>query len=342
MTPGPSRLLLLAAAWLCLVVAVPRAALQVDILRPVAALPPHITGLFEEPLAFQQSRDGTYYVFDRRGHSVYAVDASRENVRKVIEIGPEIGRIIQPRGFDSTPEGTFVIADAPRGQERIQIFSPAGLRTQGFFLSGRVTQSVTIDSFVLNGVASLRFTGTSLLISQPDSGRLFTEYSRTGIPVRSLGELRETGFENDHLLHTALNAGLALADPNGGYYFVFLTGRPMFRKYDATGTLLFERHIEGTELDAFVSALPNRWPTRRVDDREIPYVAPTIRTAAVDAKSRLWISLTLPYTYVYDAHGDKVRTVQFSSTGIFAPTSLAFSPSGRVLATPGCYEFDPS
>lgn len=342
MTPGPSRLLLLAAAWLCLVVAAPRAALQVDILRPVAALPPHITGLFEEPLAFQQSRDGTYYVFDRRGHSVYAVDASRENVRKVIEIGPEIGRIIQPRGFDSTPEGTFVIADAPRGQERIQIFSPAGLRTQGFFLSGRVTQSVTIDSFVLNGVASLRLTGTSLLISQPDSGRLFTEYSRTGIPVRSLGELRETGFENDHLLHTALNAGVALADPNGGYYFVFLTGRPMFRKYDAAGTLLFERHIEGTELDAFVSALPNRWPTRRVDDREIPYVAPTIRTAAVDGKSQLWISLTLPYTYVYDAHGDKVRTVQFSSTGIFAPTSLAFSPSGRVLATPGCYEFDPS
>ena len=206
----------------------------------------------------------------------------------------------------------------------------------------QTTQSVTVGGLVLNGVASLRLAGRSLLISQPDSGRLFTEYSRAGVPMRSIGELRKTGFEDDFLLHTALNAGLALADPAGGYYFVFLTGRPMFRKYDAAGTLVFERHIEGTELDAFVEALPNRWPTRRVDDREIPYVAPTIRTAAVDAQSRLWISLTLPYTYVYDAHGDKVRTVQFSSTGIFAPTSLAFSPSGRVLVTPGCYEFDPS
>ena len=152
MTSGPTRLLLLAAAWLCLLTAKPWAALQVDILRPVAALPPHIPGLFEEPLAFQQSQDGTYYVFDRRGHSVYAIDASREDVRKVIEIGPEIGRIIQPRAFDSTQEGTFVIADAPRGQERIQIFAPGGLRTQGFFLPGRVTQSVTVGGLVLNEI----------------------------------------------------------------------------------------------------------------------------------------------------------------------------------------------
>src|SRR5262245_35416692 len=97
------------------------AALGVEVLRPVAGLPPHIVGLFEEPLGFQQPRGGPYYVFDRRGHSVYAVDGARTEATKLVEIGQEMGRIIQPRGFDVAPSGSFVIADAPRGQERIQV-----------------------------------------------------------------------------------------------------------------------------------------------------------------------------------------------------------------------------
>jgi hypothetical protein len=36
-----------------------------------------------------------------------------------------------------------------------------------------------------------------------------------------------------------------------------------------------------------------------------------------------------------------VRTVQFSAAGIISPNSLSFGRSGRVLVTPGCYEFEP-
>jgi hypothetical protein len=78
-----------------------------------------------------------------------------------------------------------------------------------------------------------------------------------------------------------------------------------------------------------------------VQDREVPFVPPIIRAAAVDARGSLWISFVVPFTYVYDASGDKTRTVQFSAAGIIAPTSLAFGRDGRLLVTPGCYEFDP-
>jgi hypothetical protein len=44
---------------------------------------------------------------------------------------------------------------------------------------------------------------------------------------------------------------------------------------------------------------------------------------------------------VYDAQGDKVRTLQFRAAGIISPTSLSFTRSGRLLTTPGCYEFNP-
>jgi hypothetical protein len=55
----------------------------------------------------------------------------------------------------------------------------------------------------------------------------------------------------------------------------------------------------------------------------------------------LWISFTVPFTYVYDADGEKVRVVQFRGAGTVAPTSLFFAHDGRLLVTPGCYVFKP-
>ena len=319
------------------------AALAVDVIRSVGGLPPHIVGLFEEPLGFQQSPDGLYYVFDRRNHSVYTVDADKRAARKVVEIGQELGRIIQPRGFDTSPTGSFVVADAPRGVDRVQIFRADGTRFRGFTLPARQrTAAVTFGSVVISGMASIQYSGGNLLVSHPESGALFTEYSQSGFAVRSIGRLRDTGHEQDRALHLALNVGFPVVDPTGGFYYVFVGGRPMFRKYDSNGRLLFERHVEGIELDDYLAFLPTTWLTRKVADREIPLVTPAIRAAAVDQLGQLWISLSQPYTYVYDAGGDKVRTVQFSAAGIVSPTSLFFTHAGRLLVTPGGYEFDPT
>jgi hypothetical protein len=156
---------------------------------------------------------------------------------------------------------------------------------------------------------------------------------------RTFGQLRHTGHEADRELHLALNSGIPLVDPAGGFFFVFQTGHPIFQKYDAEGRLLFERHIQGREIDGALSRMPTTWPRRRTDDGEIPLVQPTIRTAAVDREGNLWISFVVPYTYVYDKDGDKIRTVQFRGAGIMAPGSLFFGKKDRVLVTPGLYEF---
>jgi hypothetical protein len=49
-----------------------------------------------------------------------------------------------------------------------------------------------------------------------------------------------------------------------------------------------------------------------VQDREVPLVTPVVRAAGVSPTGELWISLGVPYTYVYNSDGDKVRTVQFT------------------------------
>jgi hypothetical protein len=316
-------------------------ALTVEILTSIGGLPPHIVGTFEEPLQFQQSAAGVYYVFDRRGHTVHTVDAGRTAARKVLEIGFEEGRIIQPTGFDLAADGRFVVADVPRAQQRLQTFSATGERLSGFFLPGEPAARIVVGTLMLNGAGSVQHTGGSLLLSHPESGALFTEYSVGGYAWRSIGTLRSTGFESDRDLHLAMNAGFPLVDPTGGFYYVFITGTPMFRKYDQQGKVIFERYIQGRELDDYLAAQPNQWPRRRAQSREVPFVTPVIRAAAVDRRGALWISLGVPYTYVYDAQGDKTRTVQFQAAGIISPNSLFFTPAGRLLVTPGCYEFDP-
>jgi hypothetical protein len=310
---------------------------RVETLKAVNALAPHVVGLFRDPIGFKQTANGEYYVFDRRGHTVYAVDAKGTAATKLVQIGAEEGRLIEPTAFDVQFNGTFAVADAPNGRERVQIFDAGGIRTGGFFLPGRGASRVVLGTLALSGVATLNFNGKLILMSHPETGWLLTEYTLTGVPMRSIGRLRKTGHEGDRDLHLALNSGIPIADRNGGFYFVFSAGQPMFRKYDSRGELQFERVIQGREIDPVVAAIPDRWPRRAAG--ELPLVAPVVRTAAVDESGRLWVSFVQPITYVYDVNGEKIRTVQFRGAGIIAPSSLSFTGDGRLLATPGCYEF---
>lgn len=310
---------------------------RIEVLKAVNSLAPHIVGMFREPIGFKQTANGEYYVFDRRGHTVYAVNHAGTTAAKLVQIGAEDGRLIEPSAFDVAFNGSFAVADAPNGRERVQIFDAGGVRTGGFLLPGRGASRLVLGTLSLSGVATLTFNGRLILMSHPETGWLFTEYTLTGVPIRSIGQLRKTGQEADGDLHLALNAGIPIADPNGGFYFVFMAGQPMFRKYDARGELVYERTIQGREVDPVAAAIPDRWPRR--GSTELPLVAPAVRTAAVDRSGRLWVSFVQPITYVYDGTGEKIRTVQFRGAGILAPSSLWFTAGDRVLVTPGCYEF---
>jgi hypothetical protein len=271
---------------------------------------------------------------------VYGVPADGSAARKLVAIGGEDGRVIEPSAFDAQPDGTFVVADAPNGRERVQIFTKDGRRAGGFQLPGRATARVTLGALSLSGVGTLQFTGRSVLISQPETGGLMTEYGLAGTPVRTIGRLRATGHESDRDLHLALNAGIPLKAADGGYWFVFIAGEPAISRFDAQGALVFHRRMQGRELDPVLAAIPAVWPRRAIDGTEVPLVSPAVRTAALDPSGRLWVSFVVPYTYVYDGLGEKVRTVQFQAAGLNAPNSLSFPAPGRLLVTPGCFEFD--
>ena len=309
-------------------------------LEPVAALPAHIAGAFQDLTACQQTPAGEYFIFDRRAHSVYTVTPTLRAATKLIEIGTEPGRVLDPTAFDLGPDGTFVIADAPRGRPRIQMFLTSGSSLGGFFLQARAVPRIVLRNLVLNGLGSIEYTGKSIFLNQPEVGAIISEYAADGRTLRAFGELRPTGHEADLNLHLALNTGFIIANPAGGFYFVFLAGVPQFRKYDGAGKLIFERHVEGTEVDSFIQNLPNTWKRHKTEDGEIPLVLPSVYAAGADDAGNLWVSLAVGTTYVYDAAGDKRRVLEFHAAGVISPTGLWFSTNGRVLVTPGCYAFD--
>ncbi|HYN09474.1 MAG TPA: hypothetical protein VES67_18970 [Vicinamibacterales bacterium] len=311
---------------------------DVEILRAVAGLSPAIINRFQDPVGCAETTTGEIVVLDRRAHTVFVVSQDRKSVRKILEVGGEQGRVLSPAVLDVSTDDILAVADAPSGQERIQFFSLTGSRLGGFWLAKRVAPRLVIGPLVLNGVGSMHFTGKTFLVNEPDAGGLFLERDIEGTVLRQMGTLRPTSQEADRDLHLSLNIGLPLVDPTGGFYFVFQTGRPMFRKYTADGTLVFERHIEGVELDGQIQALPTTWPARAAG--RLPLVSPLVRTAAVDADGRLWVSLMTPFTYVYDRRGDKTRTVQFEAGGIVSPTSVFVTRRGRLIVTPGCHEFE--
>jgi hypothetical protein len=313
--------------------------LPVETLKSVGGLPAHVAGRFNDIGACEPASTGDYLVFDRRAHMVFAVPASMDGPpREVVGVGVEPGRVLNPSAFDLAPDRTFVVADTPFGQPRVQFFFEGGARFGGFELAKSTAPRVTAHNRFINLIASVRYTGKSVFISQPETGSLMTEYSIDGRVLRAFGELRPTGQEADRDVHLALNMGRIVLNPQGGFYYVFIGGAPMFRKYDAAGKLIFERHIQGLELDDYVRNRPSVWAKR--GESEIPLVMPAIRTADADAAGDLWISLAVPFTYVYDERGEKNRVVQFAAAGPLSPDAMTFTTRGRLFVMPGCYAFD--
>lgn len=309
-------------------------------LTAARALPPEIAGRFRDLANLQQAADGFYYAFDRRAHAVHRIDAAWKSSKVIVNIGQARGELLQPSAFDSAAD-QFVVSDAPFGVDRLQVFFKDGTAMVAWQPQIRSLPRVTLGSAVMNGAGSLEFAGTSVLLSEPDTGWLVTEYTIDGKPRRHFGELRPAGQEKDPDVHIGLNTGFPLAAPDGGFWFVFQAGVPMLRKYDAAGHLVFERHIEGVELDPIIRALPTTWPRKTyAGGRELPLIFPNVQAAAARSDGSVWIALSSGYVYGFDADGDKRHVFELDGAGRITPASLAFSKEGRLIVTPGGYEFD--
>jgi hypothetical protein len=320
-----------------LVATVTTAQQRVDVLEPVSGLPPHVFTRFQQPTAIVVTSTRDYLVLDRRAHTVFRVDPSGRVVRPILGVGQEPGRLLRPMAMALSEDDILAVLDAPNNVQRLQYFASDGTLIGHFYLTILGTPGVVVNDQVISGAGAMAFDGKTFWFTAPARGTLMLQTDTAGTVLRQVGFLRQTGHEADSGLHAALNAGVPVVDPTGGMFFVFQTGRPMLRKYDAGGGLLFERHIEGPELDPIIARLPNRWATP--DDGSRPLPAPMVRTAAADRTGRLWVVLQTGHVYVYDASGEKIRTLVFGGPSREPTSSLFFTRGERVLTGPAGYEY---
>lgn len=317
------------------------AAPRVEVLTPISSLAPDLVGRLREPAAFAETSTGSYLVLDRRAQKVFGVDAARHTLTTLVDIGPSDGQILQPDAIAFGPNRTFAVVDQPQGYERLQIFFEDGtpLSRAHRWPAHAGEERLSVNGVTFFGLGPIALGRETIIAGGQQPGALMTELDRDGNGLRHIGQMRPTGHESDPLVHRALNAGIPLIASDGSFIWVFTTGAPLIRKYAADGTLLYERHVEGPELDGTIQSLPERYPTRAVNGREYPAVVSTVTAAGIDTGDRVWISLRVPFTYVYDRTGEKVRTVQFRGTEAMTPTSFFFTRAGTVLVTPGAFEF---
>ena len=180
---------------------------------------PHVVGLFREPIGFKQTANGDYTcsigagtpcAVDRRGRNSREAGADRRR---------RGGRLIEPSAFDVAVNGSFAVADAPNPRARADL-DAGGVRTGGFLLRGAAPRASCWASR-LNGVGTLAFNGH--VADQPTrNGWLMTEMR--------LGQRRSDRSANcarpaTNPTGTSIsrwNSGIPIADPKGGFYFVFM------------------------------------------------------------------------------------------------------------------------
>ena len=63
-------------------------ALAPDVIRSSGAVPAYVAGQFRETVGFQQSSSGQYFVFDRRAHTVYGLDAQMSSAWTIVTRPP--------------------------------------------------------------------------------------------------------------------------------------------------------------------------------------------------------------------------------------------------------------
>src|SRR4029079_4041877 len=151
---------------LVLIVAVPPRAFDVEERRATGSLPAHVAAAFDEMAACTLSPAGEYLTCDTRARAVYTIAKGAEAPKRIVQIGSETGRIMRPTAFNSAPDGSFVVADAPGDQQRVQFFSATGTSLGGFTMPGRGVPQITLGDLVLSGLGTLEYTGQTVLISQ--------------------------------------------------------------------------------------------------------------------------------------------------------------------------------
>lgn len=270
---------------------------------------------------------GKYLLTDVKRNRVLIVKDNMEVEREFGMIGSGPGRLLHPGYIDVARDGTIYVNDG--GNERIVKFTSAGDYLGEF-------QVTTYEGLAVG-------TENEIFLGQPQDDRLVTVYSSSGKKLRSFGQLKKFSeiygaafADNDALYKTALNQVRLSTDKDGNLYVSFML-IPLIQKYSPQGKLLFERKLEGPEIDRLMENIQKRkYITGNRDGAEGRIIAldPVIEPAT----GNILVPLVDGSIYVADRDGNKLALLHpqwpEQATRTFYPYVAGLGAKGELLVTP--------
>lgn len=270
---------------------------------------------------------GKYFLTDIAGNRLLVVKNNMEVEREFGRIGSAPGRLFHPGYLDIGGDGTVFVEDG--GNERIVKFDQKGHYAGEFRMNA--FQGMAVD------------TQNQLYVGQPEEGNLITVYSSTGTKLRSFGQLKkyseiygEANRDKDVAYKTALNRVRLATDKDGNLYVSFMIV-PLIQKYSPDGTLVFERRLEGLELDQLMEAIQKRrFIATKVDGVDVRIIA--LDPVIDPANGNIMVPLVDGSIYVADRDGNKLSLLRPAWTsrgdGTFYPFIAGLGANGEFMVTP--------
>jgi len=251
-------------------------------------------------------RQGHYYLVDIKGGKVYVLDADG---KPRLTLGRRIGEglyLDAPGGVAIDGEGRIYVEDD--NQMKIYVFDKMGKYLWAIPIGLR-------DSSVVLEVDSRG----RLWRNAPRRGKLLTAYTPQGQVITEFGDLMTLekaypGKGKDERYRVPLSRAWVALDEEDALYVAFIFV-PILQKYDASGRLLWERRLEGPEVEALVRGFwgeaPREgtyWKVWNIDGVQMRVI---INGMAYDKKNRrVYLLLGNNDIYVYSADGTKVSALR--------------------------------
>lgn len=268
-----------------------------------------------------------YFLTDIEGNRLLVINRNMEVERNFGRIGSGPGRLFHPGYLDVGGDGTVFVEDG--GNERIVKFDQSGHYTGEFRVNA--FQGMAVD------------TQDHLYLGQPEEGSLITVYSSAGTRLRSFGQLKkyseiygESFHDKDSSYNVALNR-VRLATDKDGYLYVSFMITPLIQKYAPDGTLMFERRLEGPEIDRLMDAIQKRrYIATKSDGVDVRIIA--LDPVIDPANGNIMVPLVDGSIYVTDREGNKVSLLRPAwanrGDGTFRPFVAGLGANGEFMATP--------
>lgn len=263
------------------------------------------------------SHNGLYYVSERRRHSVIVLNDRFEVQKEIGGIGSAPDRLFRPGAIDVSDDGIIYVQDG--GNERIQSFSIDGTHLAAF------------DTGQYMGFAA--GTGGEIYLGQPENGALVSVYSREGKLLRSFGQLKlysdlhgEPFKDQNEEFSNGINRVRLSVDKDGNILVSFMLV-PLIQKYTRNGQLLFERRLEGPEIETLTRA-PGGHLSMSMDG----FTQEIIALEAVPLPhGEIEVVLTDRSVYVADQNGQRLRVLHPHVEANFTPEMTGVTPTGELM-----------